>query len=307
MNKKRIGIGVLVVCVGMYIALQIIPYHKNKQPSAFHKQNGTPLVIAHGGAKTLYPENTAYAFDQVYAMGVDAMEVDLRLSKDGVLLTHHDATIEDTSEHTGKVKSYTFAQLQSFHFGYQFKNKKKEYVYRNVAEDIKKQLVPLRLEDLFERYPDMLFILELKDHGKTGKQAAKIAYDTIVKYQKEKQVCVASFDEETLDTFKGMNKEGIVTSLDYEKAKDFVVANLLGYGYFTDYVGEGMQLPTKERNIDLNNKYFIYKVHHNDMFIHYWTIDDKKTIKELIEKGADGIISDRPDIVKEVLQEMGYT
>ena len=56
----------------------------------------------------------------------------------------------------------------------------------------------------------------------------------------------------------------------------------------------------------LGNRYLQWKIHKNDMFVHYWTIDDKEDMRYLINNGADGIISDRVDLLLEVLEEMGY-
>lgn len=309
MKKKNKVIIFLLVLVMVYTMLQVVPYNKDKRDTPFRIAEGeTPLVIAHGGAKKLNPENTVFAFENVYDMGVDVLELDLRMTKDGVLVTHHNATIDETSDHQGKVKDYTYEELCAMNFGYQFKDVNGKYPYReNVDASIREKLVPMRAEDMFARFgSDVSYIMEIKDGGKLGEKAAKQLNDFIVQYGLEKQVCVASFDEDVLEYFNEIKDEAIITSLDYETSTSFVVANLIGYGIFMNYDGYGMQLPMEEMNIPLGDKYLIWKVHKNDMFVHYWTIDDKKDMKKLIQNGADGIITDRPDLLIEVLDEMGY-
>lgn len=307
MDKKQKTVLILIVIGLVYIGLQIIPYPQQSNHTLFHQKNSAPLVIAHGGAKSLYPENTRYAFEEVAKMDVDVMEVDICISNDDVLLTHHDTTIDHTSNQLGNVRDYTYEQLSTFHFGYRFKDKKGNHLYRNVEEEIRKKLIPMRLEDLFIEFPDMRFILEFKNEGELGKKAVQIASKIINQYQMQKQVCVASFHQDVIDYFTTINEEGVATTLGYQKAKQFVVANLWGYGIFTPSNHEGILLPVKERGIDLVNQYLLFKVHHQGMFAYYWTINDKQTIQRLIDMGVDGIISDRPDVVKEVLKENGYT
>lgn len=299
----------LFVLISVYTMLQILPYRNDKEDTVFRVGEGDrPLVIAHGGAKKLYPENTVLAFDEVYKMGVDVIETDLCMSKDGVLLTHHNQTIDQTSNQKGKVSDYTYNELKQFNFGYRFKDIHGNMPYREVHDEmVKEKLVPMRVEDMFARYGDQVaYIMEIKDDGELGKKAARELNDLIQKYGLEKQVCVASFDKKVLDYFLKIRDPEIITSLDYDSATDFVIANLVGYGIFMKHEGYGMQLPMKERNIPLDEKYLIWKIHKNDMFVHYWTVDDPKDMKKLIQNGADGIITDRPDLLFEVLEELGY-
>ena len=66
-----------------------------------------PFVVAHGGCKHLFPENTMVAFDGAVALGVDMLEMDVRLTADGVLVTHHDDTLRRTSDGEGPIIGYT--------------------------------------------------------------------------------------------------------------------------------------------------------------------------------------------------------
>ena len=303
---------ILLVVLVIYVGLQIIPYNKNKIDNPFKIEKGEkPLVMAHGGGKELNPENTWMSFNYAMELGVDCLEMDLRMTKDGILITHHNEDIDDYTLETGLVHDYTYEELSSFNFGYYFKDLDGNYPYRELSDDELKQydglLIPATVEEIFQKWGDsILYCIEIKDDEELGKQAADELLRLIEKYEVEAVVCIASFHKEIADYFSSIAPDTIVTSFDLTTATDFVKANYIGYGFFTDYVHEGFQLPTEKYNIPLDLGYLIYKIHHNDMFVHYWTIDDPEEMRELIEKGCDGIITDRPDLMIQVLEEMGY-
>ncbi|MBQ9987108.1 MAG: glycerophosphodiester phosphodiesterase [Erysipelotrichales bacterium] len=308
---RKIISKVLLLVLVVYVALQIIPYGKNKIDNPFTKQD-RPLVIAHGGAKAMNPENTWMAFEYAYELGVDSLEIDLCMTKDGILVTHHNTTIDATSDHSGKVNDYTYEELKQMNFGADFTALDGTQPYAHLTQEqlqteYKNQLYPVDIEELFQRYGNtILYILEVKDEDELGIQAAEQLLNLIEKYDLEEYVCVASFHEDIMEHINDVKSDRIVTSLDMGKATDFVIANYSGYGYFTNFDGAGFQLPMEEYNIPLATKYLIYKIHKNDMFVHYWTINTKEEMRTCINNGADGIITDRPDLLYEVLEELGY-
>ncbi|MDD3049014.1 MAG: glycerophosphodiester phosphodiesterase [Bacilli bacterium] len=296
-NRWLIGIFMLLVC---YLLLQFYPYEEySKSIQLNSSKHRGPLVIAHGGAKKLYPENTILAFEKSVEMGVDAIEMDIRLTMDEVLCTIHDDEISHYTNQKGKVQEYTYQELSLFNFAYQFKNLQGEYSYRNVNDD---KLIPAKVELLFEQYRDSIYyILEIKESGERGKRSAKLLYDLIVKYKLEEKCFVASFEEDTMNYFQSINRANISCVMDYETSKDFVVANYLGYNRFQTYTMDGLMLPLQERGIELDDWYLIHKIHEQDLFVFYWTIDDVKTMNELVENKVDGIITDRPDLLLKLL------
>lgn len=305
-NKILVGLLALILIYG---ALQVLPYPNDRKDSVFKINKGeSPLVIGHGGAKLLYPENTIMGFDAVYEMGVDVLETDLCLTKDNVLITHHDLTLDATTNINGLVNDYTYEQLAKVNFGQKFIDLDGNKPYENMTdESILATLVPMKLEEMFKKYgKSVAYIVEIKDIGENGKIAADVLNDLIKKYELESYVCVASFDQETLLYFNSIKSIDTLTSMDETTATTFIKANLAGFGMFLNLDGAGLQLPKTQSGVDLTHPYVIYKIHHNNMFVHYWTINDKETMASLIKKGADGIITDRPDLMFEVIEELGY-
>lgn len=299
--RKRYGIG-LTILLCCYLLLQFYPLSIHEKETKFIKDDiENPLVIAHGGAKKLYPENTILAFEKSIEMGVDAIEMDVRLSADNVLCTIHDEDISKYTNHKGKVQDYTYDELSFFNFGYNFKNLNDEYAYRFVSDG---KLIPARIDELFKQYGSSIYyVLEIKEEDERGKQAAKSIYDLIVRYDLVDYCIVASFDYDTMQYFQSINQADITCVMDYKQSKDFVVASYIGYDFIKTYPMDGVMFPLIERDIPLDDWYLIHKIHRHIMFAFYWTIDDEKTMRELIGKQADGIITDRPDLLLEILNE----
>lgn len=296
----------------VYGLLQIIPFGKREINSPFKIENGErPLVIAHGGAKLMNPENTWMAFKYAYDLGVDVLEMDLRLTQDNQLITYHNDNLEDFSTLSGKPIDYTYDEISMHNFGVNFTDLNGNQPYKNLSEEefasFQNDLAPATLKDLFETYGDStLYICEIKDEGERGMRAAEALLDLIQEYNLENEVIVASFNQDVLSYFRSIAPKTILTSFDMSSATDFVIANYAGYGIFTNYDHSGLQLPPSQSNIPLDTSYLIYKIHKNNMFVHYWTINDVDKMKQLIKQGADGLITDRPDLLIDLLSEMGY-
>lgn len=298
-NRWLIRLSILLIS---YLLFQFYPYAHHQTDSLFIRKRGRdPLVIAHGGAKKLYPENTFLAFDKSIEMGVDAIEMDIHLSKDNVLCTIHDKEIAHYTNHKGKVWDYTYQELSLFNFAYHFQDLKGNYPYRTSND---KNLTLANVESLFSKYGNAInYVLEIKEQGERGRLCAKLLYDLIVQYKLIEQCCVASFHQDVMAYFKDINKVGVPSIMDYDSSEDFVVANYLGYNRLQTYTMNGLMLPLSKRDIILDDNYLIYKIHQQGLFVFYWTIDDEKTMRKLIQQGVDGIITDRIDILISILNE----
>lgn len=302
MRLRNIIIFTISIIILIYLLLQTLAFYPNNKEKAnkFFAKGNFPLVIAHGGAKLEYPENTIYAFEKNVERGVDVLEIDLRLTKDDKLITHHNATIDETSDHQGLVRDYTYSELLNFNFGYHFVDYKGE---RNFTQK-QDRVVPALIEDLFKKYQGkVLFILEIKDKGDDGIKAAKLLQDLIVKYHLQQDVCVASFNQEALDAF---DYDGLIKSATEAKIKPFVYGAYLGYDFATQFKASGLQLPMNEKGISLDNKYLIYKIAKHQLFVHYWTINNQDEMRKLIENKVDGIITDRVDLLLELKEEYSH-
>lgn len=259
-----------------------------------------PWVIAHGGAKQLFPENTMVAFSGSVQIGVDMLEMDLRLTKDEQLVCHHDDSINRMSDGTGLLADFTLDELKQFNFGYGFTDLNGKMPYQN----IKVEITPL--ENVFDSFAYLYFTVEIKDTGDRGKKAADVLYQLIKDKKLESRTIVASFDDEIISYFREISHGEIAVSASQKEATKFAISTkaLSGILYFPEAVA--LQLPMKQSGINLAKKHVINSSHKHNMAMHYWTINTKEEMQLLIENGADGLITDRPDLMNELLDELGY-
>lgn len=287
--------------VGMLALLQFLPARGVVAgPNPWRPAPGKrPLVIAHGGGQGLHPANTLVAFEHSVALGCDALEMDLRLTKDGVLVTHHDETIDRTSDGTGRVIDFTLAELKERNFGARFRSLSGTRPYRDQ---------PARLatvEELFRRFPGVRMILELKDQGVAGAQAAATLARLIAQEQRFTTVVVASFHDATLEEFRRHSAGRVFTSTAMKRTRSHVLLNKCWLDWFAPTGDQAMQLPVAASGLRLDTPRLIRAAHRRNMAIHYWTINDPGEMKRLILLGADGIITDRPDLLLAVLTDLG--
>lgn len=293
--KKYLLISLLALVVGCVPKQKILP-----QNTFILEDGQRPWVIAHGGAKDLFPENTMLAFRGASQIGVDALEMDLCMTSDEQIVCHHDLTINRTSDGEGNLIDYTFAELQAFNFGADFDNPDGESPYKDSMVQI-----PL-LREVIESFPGVPLVIELKNRGENGKRAAEVLTSLLDKYDLADRVIVASFSKEVLDHFQEFSDNKYMVSASEEETEDFVFSGLSGVSFLYRPKSVAVQIPMSQAGINLSTSRVINSAHSRNMAVHYWTIDDPDDMKLLIQNGADGLITDRPDIMWEVLEELGF-
>ncbi len=258
-----------------------------------------PLIIAHGGSKQLFPENTMPAFDGSAALGVDALEIDVRLTKDGVLVAHHDAAIDRTSNGQGAVADYTYEELKIFNFAYRFQDLDGNFPYRRTYIKIPK------LIDIIQKYSHYLIILDMKDKGRLGEKASKVLKQMLDAFKLPPRLMVSSFDYKTIRYFRKITGGKVMTGASRKESIKYYFAylfHLSGLISHTPY--EVVQIPTKVKFFCLADKKYIESLQKRNIGVQFWTINNKDEMKALIKLNADGIITDRPDLMNQVLDEL---
>lgn len=259
------------------------------------RADGKPLLIAHGGGQGLHPPNTLAAFHHSVTSRCDVLEMDLRLTKDGLLVTHHDATIDRTSDGKGRVIDFTLAELKARNFGARFSDPAGGHPYQETPARL------ATLEELFARYPSMPMVVELKDREADGARAATALGALIEKYQMTPRVVVASFDDATLNEFRRVTGGRVATGTAMGETKAFVILTRLGLGWFAPSGIHALQIPVQKYGYRLDFPGLLREAHRRNMAVHYWTINDPLEMRRLTALGADGLMTDRPDILSEVL------
>ncbi|MDF0725870.1 glycerophosphodiester phosphodiesterase [Cytobacillus sp. S13-E01] len=299
-RKWMIIIGIVVIVISAFILLNYLPVEKRPYRSFYTKDR--PLVIAHQGGEDLAPSNTLASFTLANNLGVDALEFDIHITKDGQLVTIHDPTVDRTTNGSGKVENFTLEELQKLDAGYYFKDLEGELSYRG------KGLYIPTVEEVFQTFPDQRMVIEIKDTNSPERteEISEKLWRLIVKYNLEEKVNISSFDQEIIESFQSYAKGRSPVAGGKQEVLKFVLAHKLFVRNLYNPSVDVFQIPTSESIFNLADKKLIEGAHRRGMEIHYWTIDDKETMRMLIEAGADGIITNRPDIMIELLEEMGY-
>ena len=253
---------------------------------------GAPLLMAHRGGSKLAPENTIEAFRRaVDDWGADVLEMDVRLTVDGRVVVIHDATLDRTTSGTGAVAETTWGQVRELDAGFRFVNLNGERSHRDRGIG-----VPL-FEEVLEAFPDVRVNVESK-----VAEAAGPLTQIIADFRAEHRVLVAAEFEPTRRGARGYpGPWGAARRhvLPFWMLHRIPLGNL---GYVPKV--DAFQVPEKSGLLRVVTRRFIHAAHALNVPVHVWTIDDPSDMRRLLDWGVDGIQSDRPDILADVLEEV---
>lgn len=285
----------LVILVFIWLIIFIFPVSKRADHAFLNKDR--PLVIAHQGGEHLAPSGTLEAFENADRLGVDVLEFDIHMTTDGHLVSIHDPTVDRTTNGTGTVNDMTLKEVQALDAGDYFVDLDGEYSFRDQGVYIP------TVEEVFDALPDMHYNIEIKDTNdpKLYRDIAKKLWKIIKEYELEEKVLIASFDHDIIDIVSDVTDGEALVSGGRQEITKFVIFHK-GYlnGLYRNKV-DAVQIPTKDSGINLKDRNIIRGANKRGMGVHYWTINDQEIMKELIELGANGIITDRPDLMIDLL------
>jgi glycerophosphoryl diester phosphodiesterase len=249
-------------------------------------------VIAHRGFSGLYPENTMLAFEKAAALGVDAIELDVHSSRDGKVIVLHDETLDRTTDFRGRALEYGWEDLRKADAGFHFDpDGSGETPFRG-----KNIRIPL-LEEVFKTFPAMKFIIEIKQ---VFPPIEEPIYRLIRKYKMEENVVVASGHMEPLLWFRTMNPS-IATGMAKDEAREFYGLYRMGLSHFHRPAGDALQIPWRYRSKTIITPGLVRRTRRKGLVLHVWTVNEPADLRRMVEAGVDGIISDFPDRLLQVI------
>lgn len=262
------------------------------QRPVFARLTARPLVIAHRGGEGLWPSNTLYAFQKAAALGVDMLEMDVHASADGVLVVRHDDIVETTTDGHGEIRTKTLAELKTLDAGYTWTaDGGKTYPFRGQGITIP------TLEEVFAALPNLPITLEIKQ---TEPPITQALCDLIRRYHKADQIIVGSFHNDALDDFRRVCPE-IATSGHQNDVRTFVYMAMARLAQLYSPRAEALQVPRRFGNVEIITPHTVRSAHARGLNVQVWTVNEKVEMQDLIEIGVDGIITDRPDRLLELL------
>ena len=249
-------------------------------------------VIAHRGGSGLWPENTMLAFSNAMVLGVDALEMDIHSTADGVLVVSHDPDVARVSNGNGRINDLTLTEIKALDAGYWWTaDSGQSYPFRGQGITIP------TMEEVFQAFPDMWINVDIKQ---SQPEIVRPFADLIRRYDMTDKMMVGSFDGRTVAEFRRECPEVAPAASENE-------ARLL-YGLSVArlerlYWGKAkaMQLPEYEGRIHVITPRFVEAAHRVGTAVHVWTVDEEADMQRMIGLGVDGLMTDYPDRLLKLL------
>jgi glycerophosphoryl diester phosphodiesterase len=253
-------------------------------------------VYAHRGGAALRPENTIASFDNGLSLGADGLELDVHLSRDGVVVVHHDSTLERTTSGRGRVSALTADELAQLDAAYWFSpaaegaRKTEQAPTRSFPLRGQGHGVP-RLGKVLSRYPGVPLIIELKVNDP---ELARRAIDEVRLAGAVDRVAFGSFGWRVLRTARQYEPR-IPTGASREEVRLALYRSWLRWPLGSTSYRE-FQVPERSGPTRIVSRRFIAHAHRAGLPVKVWTVNDPHDMRRLLEWGADALISDRPDL-----------
>ena len=323
---------ILLVLFAAYAVMAVMPRPVNyKGDNPMLKDGDLPIIVAHRGGRDEFPQNTLEAFYNAYSIDENViMETDVNLTKDGVLILLHNELLDATTNVTGLASDWNYTDLiaERVDFGYDNPTEdtvlagEREYftvdgerrlptdvVYPEGVEPRDTEIyLATTLEEMLVAFPHNRISVEIKQSGELGIRAVAEAVRLLEKYDAFDRVILASFHSEIFKEFKRLDKQDLVPdSFMYSPgimgiAKFYILMTLGIDSMYFDGVAL-LQIPMEEYGLSFATKRLIKEAHKHNLAVHYWTIDDEEDMRLLIDIGADAIMTDKPSLLKKVLDE----
>ncbi len=248
-------------------------------------QPGSVIAMAHrGGAR--HPdlpgaENTLHAFQHAVGLGYEYLETDVHTTLDGVLLAFHDAALDRVTDSTGLLAELDAEQVSAARI-------REEHPVPTMAE-------------LLEAFPDCRFNVDLKSDG-----SAPALADLVARTRTHDRICVGSFSQRRLNSFRAASRGRVATSAAPPEVGLFLASpsGRVARRLTRDRVC-ALQVPHRRGPLPVVTRSLVRRAHAAGVHVHVWTVDERAEMGELLEMGVDGLITDRTDVLKDVLTERG--
>ena len=240
-----------------------------------------PRAFAHRGwhtADLTGLENTMAAFRRAVDEGYRHLETDVRATEDGRLVVFHDARLDRVTDRRGEIGQLPWGRVANVRVG-------------------GKEPIP-QLAEVLEEFPDARFNIDAKADAVVGPLA-----DTIRRCNARERVCVVSFSDRRLAALRAAVGPSVAWALGPRETFRLFGSSVVRRTFSTSAVAA--QVPVFYRRVQVVTPRFLQIAHDAGLEVHVWTIDDPAEMRRLLDLGVDGIMTDRPDVLREVLIQRG--
>lgn len=240
-------------------------------------QYKTPIAFAHRGGASDAPENTMPAFQRAVDLGYIYLETDVHATRDGVLLAFHDDDLSRTCGREGLISELDYQDVRQ-------------------ARVSGTEPIPL-LDDLLSAWPHAHINIDCKSDQALEPLASRLAQGDIFG-----RVCIGSFSDKRLSVLRSRFGSDLCTSMGPREVTKLRLGSWIRHTANFQNV-YAAQVPVSQGPVKIVDRTFISAAHKADIQVHVWTIDEPEEMKRLLDLGVDGIMSDRPAVLKDVLLE----
>jgi len=238
-----------------------------------------PIAMAHrGGAKhpdNIGYENSLHAFQNAVDLGYRYLETDLHATSDGVVIAFHDDKLDRVTDRTGVIAELPWSEVSQ-------------------AKINGHEPIP-RLDELLEHFPDTRFNLDIKAEGGLEPAATVLRAANAID-----RICVSSFSQSRVNRIRKLLGPRLCTGYG-----DWETALIRFLPFALPSRGACLQIPERYGALRVLTPGLVRRAHSRGKQAHAWTIDDPDTMRRLLDAGVDGIITDRTDLLRDVLKERG--
>jgi glycerophosphoryl diester phosphodiesterase len=282
------------------------------------------LNIAHQGGEIEAPSNTLFAFKTAVEKGADVLELDVHATLDRELVVIHDATVNRTTNGEGRVDQMTLEEIKALDAAYWFVpgcgtchgRPEDDYRYRGFATGQRPMPASLAsdfepndfrvptLREVLTTFPEMLVNIEIKATAPETRPYEEELAALLHEFARTTDTIVVSFLDHAVERFK-LHAPEVSTATGTGETAAFWASSQGDLPGTPNPRYHALQVPIEFNGLQVVNEDFVTDAHANGLAVHAWTINDKATMKWLIEIGVDGIMTDRPTLLEKVLKQAG--
>jgi glycerophosphoryl diester phosphodiesterase len=254
--------------------------------------SATTLAFAHRGGGGDAPENTLPAFEAAVALGYRYLETDVHVTRDGVLLAFHDSRLDRITDRAGAIAELSLAEVREADAGYAFTpDAGASYPFRG------RGVVIPTLEELLTRWDGICLNID----AKSDETVAPLV-ELIRRLDAFGRVCIGSFSDRRVARIRALAGGRICSSMGQVSTGLAFLASRSGR--MPTFHADCLQVPPRWGILRIDRR-FVETAHRAGLPVHVWTIDDVAQMAWLLDLGVDGIMTDRPRLLKEVFESRG--
>ncbi|MEX2626510.1 MAG: glycerophosphodiester phosphodiesterase family protein, partial [Ilumatobacteraceae bacterium] len=260
------------------------PGERPEEPHVPHPflDDDRPVAIAHRGGDRVGAENSMAAFADAAALGYRYLETDVHVSSDGVLVVHHDPSLDRVTDTVGAIAGLTWGEVSR-------------------ARISSREPVP-RFDEVVTSFPDVRWIVDVKDDLAVDPMIERLRQDDDLLAR----ICIGSFSDSRLDRIRNALGRRVCTSAGPAEVRRMRIGSLTRRGGSRVRIrADVLQVPLRFGAIPIVDPRFVAAAHWAAKPVQVWTVNEPAEMHRLLDLGVDGLVTDRTRLLRDVLTERG--